>query len=123
MFCQKNNLHFCKAVRKSRISEGLKRVIISRIYNSLFKILFGIKARDINATPKIFSRDYFNAAHLESKDWFIDAEMVIKAARLGYPISEIVIEYRPRLKGKSSVRTLHILQFLRNMLVWFFIHN
>ncbi len=117
--CRKESLHFYKAIRKSRINDGLKRIVISRIFNFLFRILFGFKAVDINAAPKIFSREFYKRARLESTDWFIDAELVIKAAKLGYTIGEMPIEYLPRLKGKSTVRLVHIWQFLKNMIIWY----
>ncbi|HEY4526915.1 MAG TPA: glycosyltransferase family 2 protein [Candidatus Paceibacterota bacterium] len=108
-----------KAVRKNRISDGLKRIIISFVYNMLFKFMFGLSSRDLNATPKVFTRSFLEQARLESKDWFIDAEMVIKAEHLGLSIREMEIEYLPRLKGKSTVRMRHIFEFLGNMLRWY----
>ena len=116
--CLKNNIEFCKAVRKSRRSEGYIRVVTTKVYNLLFKIFFNIPVRDINATPKIFSRKFYNEAKLQSKDWFIDAEMVIRANDLKYKMTEFEIEYRPRMKGKTSVKPSHVFQFLRNMLHW-----
>ena len=110
---------FYKAVRMHRINDGLKRVVISRVYNLLFKILFGLRSKDLNATPKVFTRTYLGAAKLESLDWFIDAEMVIKAERMGYAVHEMDIEYLPRLKGVSTVRMWHIFEFLGNMLRWY----
>ena len=107
-----------KAIRMHRKSDGLKRVVISFVYNALFKFLFGLASRDLNATPKVFTRAFFEAAHLESKDWFIDAEMIIKAEHMKVPIGEMEIEYLPRLKGRSSVRMRHIFEFFGNMLWW-----
>lgn len=116
--CRTGGYRFYKAVRRSRVNDGLKRIIISKIYNILFRIFFGVTTRDVNAMPKIFARQFYNEAALESKDWFIDAEMVIKADQLGCKIGEGEIEFLPRLGGKSSVRWVHIFQFLRNMVIW-----
>lgn len=107
-----------KAIRKNRTGDGLKRLIVSRIYNQLFKLLFNLKSRDLNATPKVFTREFLEAARLRSTDWFIDAEMVIKAERMGVRIGEMEIEYLPRLHGKSTVRMRHVFEFLGNMLRW-----
>jgi glycosyltransferase involved in cell wall biosynthesis len=107
-----------KAIRKSRAGDGAIRVAISKIYNILFQAVFGLRTKDINATPKIFTQEFYRNASLESLDWFIDAEIVIKAAGLGYAINEAEIEYLPRLKGKSNVRPSHICQFLANIIVW-----
>ncbi|MEK7601538.1 MAG: glycosyltransferase family 2 protein [Patescibacteria group bacterium] len=114
------NLSFYKAVRKHRMGDGLLRVVTSLFYNTLFRILFRLRSRDLNATPKVFTREFMDAAHLVSTDWFIDAEMVIKAEHMGYRVGETEIEYLPRLKGKSTVRVRHVFEFLRNMISWFF---
>lgn len=106
------------AVRAHRINDGASRVAISFVFNTLFKIFFGLRSIDLNATPKVFTRPFLEKAALESKDWFIDSEMVIKAEKLGFPVRETEIEYLPRLKGKSSVRLRHIFEFLGNMLQW-----
>ncbi len=111
---------FCKAIRRSRTGDGFRRILISHFFNTGFRLMFGLKVRDINATPKIFTRELMNRLALESKDWFIDAEIVIKTHRLGVSMGEMEIEYLPRLKGKSAVRFKHILQFLVNMLRWRF---
>lgn len=115
---QERKLDFFKAIRAHRTSDGVRRIIISLVYNSLFKILFQTRSRDLNATPKVFTRAFYEAAHLESVDWFIDAEMVLKAEYLGLRVGEREIEYLPRLKGASNVRVRHIFEFLGNMLQW-----
>lgn len=112
------DVSFYKGVRTHRLNDGWMRVVVSLVYNTLFKILFGLRSRDLNATPKIFTRAFYEAAHLESNDWFIDAEMVIKAEKLGFSVREMAIEYLPRLKGKSSVRPRHVFEFLGNMIKW-----
>ena len=112
------NFDLYKAVRKNRIHDGLTRIIISKIYNLLFRLFFRTRTRDINATPKIFTRELYEKLKLESNDWFIDAEIVIKAANFGCRIGEMEIEYLPRLKGKSNVKPAHLYQFIKNMLIW-----
>ncbi len=107
-----------KAIRRTRTNDGLKRVVVSIVYNTLFKILFNLKSRDLNATPKVFTRQFYESVHLVSEDWFIDPEIVIKAERLGYSVGETYIEYLPRLSGTSNVRFRHILEFLMNMIKW-----
>lgn len=117
-YFKENHLDFCKAVRRSRRGEQWIRLPISHIYNFLFSQLFGLRMTDINAVPKIFTRAFFEQTYLESTDWFIDAEMVIKASQMHFKIGEVRIDYLPRLKGRSSVRPVHIYQFLRNMFAW-----
>src|SRR3989338_1993935 len=115
---QESGLALYKAVRKTRTNDGLKRIIISFFFNTFFRLGFGLHSRDLNAAPKVFTRGFYEAAHLRSTDWFIDAEMVIKAEKMGYAVGEMEIEYLPRLKGSSNVRLRHIFEFLGNMLQW-----
>lgn len=113
-----SGLPLYKAIRLHRMNEGLQRVVVSFVFNLLFKLMFGLRSIDINASPKLFTRAFYEEAHLESDDFFIDAEMVIKAETLGYTVGEVGIEYYPRLAGKSNVRFKHIVEFLRNMGRW-----
>lgn len=118
-YLQMSGLEFCKAIRKNRLrEEGITRVIVSAVYNTLFGWFFCVDAKDINASPKIFTKKFYAQLKPESADWFIDAEMVIKARKLGYEIGEMEILYSPRLNGRSNVRFVHILEFLRNMWRW-----
>ncbi len=114
----KQKLDLLKAVRKSRVSDGFRRIVISKVYNTLFQTIFNSHIKDINATPKIFTRAFYERASLESLDWFIDPEIVIKAEYFKCAIGEVEIEYLPRLKGRSNVRPAHIYQFLANMIRW-----
>lgn len=115
---QKSGKALYKAIRLHRMNEGLNRVVVSFVYNMLFKILFGLRSTDINASPKVFTRELYEAVRLESLDFFTDAELMIKAEYLKAPIGEIGIEYLPRLKGRSSVRLKHVFEFLENMVWW-----
>ncbi len=107
-----------KAIRLHRMNEGLQRVVISGVFNALFKLMFGLRSIDINASPKLFTRAFYEEAKPESTDFFIDAELVIKAEKLGRTVREVGIEYYPRLAGKSNVRVKHMIEFLRNMGIW-----
>ena len=115
---KENRLDFCKAIRASRRCDGMKRVVMSRIYNFLFRNVFHLKSRDINATPKVFTREFYTRSGLESLDWFLDAEIVIKAERLKCRIGEIKIHYYPRLKGVSTVKFKDSMEFVKNLFVW-----
>ena len=107
-----------KAIRKHRIRDGLMRVIISKIYNLLFRFLFHTKIKDINACPKILKRELHEKLNIESNDSFIDSEIIIKTLGLGYKIGETKIDYLPRLRGKSTVKPATVYEFLKNMLTW-----
>lgn len=116
---EEENLDLYKAIRMHRLKqEGVMRVVVSFVFNTLCKRMLRLQSRDINASPKVLTRAFYESARLESEDWFIDAEIMIKAEHMGIPIGALPIEYLPRLKGKSTARLKTVFEFLRNMARW-----
>lgn len=111
----RDGLKVCKATRLDR-HDGAVRWVISKCYNLLFRLMFGVKLLDINGSPKLFTRDFYNQAQLESRDWFIDPEIVIKAQKLGVPMGEVGIHTKPRPHGASQVRFQTLFEFFKNMI-------
>ncbi len=109
-----DHLDVCKATRLDR-HDGFTRWIVTKVYNFLFKIMFGVNIRDINGSPKLFTKEFFRRAGLDSRDWFIDPEIVIKAKRLNAKIGEVEIHTAPRQHGVSQVKFKTIFEFLKNM--------
>lgn len=109
------NLDFVKTYREQRF-DSFARKAISRIYNSLFKLLFpGINVRDVNSKPKIFTREAYNKLNLLSNDWFLDCEMVIQAHKLKLKIGEISTKFYKCPYRESFVRTNTISEFIKNL--------
>lgn len=107
-----------KTYRTSR-GDHAWRIIVSYLYNILFKILFPrVRAHDINSKPKIFTRRAYERLHLQADDWFIDAEMMIQAGRYGFSILEIPTIFK-KLEGRRSfVKSQTMLEFLRNLAIY-----
>ncbi|MEQ1729652.1 MAG: glycosyltransferase family 2 protein [Vicinamibacterales bacterium] len=105
-----------KVVRVTR-EDGTQRRVMSAVYNLLFRLLFSMRARDINGTPKLMSREWCDRLALTSRDWFIDAELMIGLARGGARVAEVPVAFTARVHGNSNVRLTTSLEFLRNMLV------
>jgi hypothetical protein len=53
---------------------------------------------------------------LQSRDWFLDAEVLIKAKRLGLPVFELNVIAQLREGGRSNVRLATCWEFLVNLL-------
>lgn len=82
---------------------SLKRIIMSKGYNFLVRLLFGLKMRDINAGLKAYRREVFKDMKLISKSPFIDAEIFVEAARRGFRIEQHGLIFQLRTKGKSMI--------------------
>ena len=114
-----SSVRAAKAKRVKR-RDGWKRAIISRIYNLLTFLLFGFLSSDVNAKPKFFKREDLEKMKLVSNDWFIDAEIMIKAKKLGIKWRELPIEFKKREEGFSKVSWRTNLEWLKNLFIWRF---
>lgn len=74
----------------------------SWLYNFEGRLLFGIRARDVNGTPKVFSRDLFRDLRLFSEGDLLDLELMAKVSRRELPIVELPIKGFSRHGGRSS---------------------
>lgn len=112
------NPRLAKVRRRFRM-DGLQRKLVSVLYNVAANILFGgLGSIDINGNPKILPRDYLDRMRLQSKDWFLDAEVMLKAKRLGLPVFEMNVMAQMREDGVSHVRPSTIWEFIGNLWRW-----
>jgi hypothetical protein len=82
----------------------------------LVRTMFGVKARDINFAFKLCRRHVFEHIELRSEGSFIDAELVIRATKLGYQIVQFGVDYFPRTIGDSTLSSPRIIAtILREM--------
>jgi len=110
-----NNYDLVKTYRIIR-GDSTKRRAISRIYNMVFNVLFpGVKIRDVNSKPKIFSRKTYESLSLKSNDWSIDAEIMIKARKLRFLIEEIPTIFFKLEERNSFVKLNTIFEFIINL--------
>ncbi len=111
------NYHLCKVNRYYR-EDGLIRKVVSHIFNKLFVYTFKVNVGDINGSPKIMTRLCYEKLALSSKDWFLDAEVMLKAHDLSVTMGEVPVVFRRRNGGHSSVRLKTLWEFLRNMVAY-----
>ncbi len=104
-----------KVRRRFRL-DGLTRKIVSVLYNGFVWVLWPrLGSIDVNGTPKIVHRDVVAAMDLQSKDWFFDPELMIKAHYLGVRVLEMNVFARMRSNGLSHVRASACVEFFVNL--------
>lgn len=112
---KRKNLDICKVKRTNR-EDGLFRKLQSSTYNTMMLLLFRINIKDVNGCPKIMRREVHKSLNLQSNDWFLDPELIIKAKRQKYKIFEVPVIYKKRKGGKSKVDLKTPFEFFKNML-------
>jgi glycosyltransferase involved in cell wall biosynthesis len=98
------------AYRLDRTGEGPRRAIYSFVYNTLIKTMFGTRIRDINFAFKLVRRHVLDVAMPVSEGSFIDAELVIRAQKLGFDIVQIGVDYFPRSRGVSTLSSPSVIR-------------
>src|SRR5262252_2009428 len=103
--------------------DPLTRLVLSWGFNLLVRIIFRIKVRDIDCAFKLFRREVFDTVTIESKKFFVNAEVLAKAKHNGFQLREIGVRHYPRTAGRSTVRPSHILSTLGELLhIWVNVH-
>ena len=98
------------AYRFDRVGEGPSRAIYTFFYNVLIRRLFGVRMRDINFAFKLCRRRVFDHIHLKSEGSFIDAELIIRARKLGFEVIQFGVDYFPRTRGVSTLSSLSVIK-------------
>jgi glycosyltransferase involved in cell wall biosynthesis len=104
-------------VRRRFRMDGFPRKVVSTFYNGFVWALWpGLGSIDINGLPKIIHRDVAAAMQLESKRWFLDPEIMVKAHYLNVRVLEMNVFARMRSHGLSHVRASTCWEFFVNLL-------
>jgi glycosyltransferase involved in cell wall biosynthesis len=72
-------------------------------------LMFGLKIRDIDCAFKLYKREIFDKIELSSTGALIDAEILARAARKGYRITQKGVHHYPRTAGEQSGASLRVI--------------
>jgi len=79
----------------AQVQRGLKREIISRIYNLMIKVMFLNKFSDAQCGFKAATRRAVRdiVPLIKDQAWFFDSELLLLAERMGYKIAEVPVKW------------------------------
>ncbi|MEO6710576.1 MAG: glycosyltransferase family 2 protein [Planctomycetota bacterium] len=104
-------------VRRRFRMDGPLRKVVSIFYNAFVWILWPrLGSIDINGSPKIVPREVLFAMNLQSKQWFLDPELMVKAHYMGVRMLEMNVFARMRGNGLSHVRGSTAWEFFTKLL-------
>jgi len=85
------------------------RKINAGIYNIVLFLLFGLNIRDVDCAFKLYKRELFEKIDLISDGALIDAEILIKAKKLGYSIGQTGVNHYPRTAGEQTGANVNVI--------------
>jgi glycosyltransferase involved in cell wall biosynthesis len=94
-----------RMLAESKVERTLRRSISSKTYNFLVRQMLGSKLRDHQCGFKAFRREPTLELIKEvgANHWFWDTEILVRAARRGYRIKEIAVEWKSGRKTKVNL--------------------
>ncbi|OHB81338.1 MAG: cell wall biosynthesis glycosyltransferase [Planctomycetes bacterium RBG_19FT_COMBO_48_8] len=89
--------------------DSIIRKINGWCWTKLVCLMFGLKIRDIDCAFKLYKREIFDKIELSSTGALIDAEILARAARKGYRITQKGVHHYPRTAGEQSGANLRVI--------------
>jgi glycosyltransferase involved in cell wall biosynthesis len=89
--------------------DPLMRRINGWCWTKLVCLLFGMKIRDIDCAFKLYKREIFDNIELSSTGALIDTEVLARATRRGYHITQRGVHHYPRTAGAQTGANLRVI--------------
>jgi len=89
--------------------DPLVRKINGWAWTKLVCLLFGLKIRDIDCAFKLYKRAIFDHIEMVSTGALISAEILARAARKGYRITQKGVHHYPRTAGVQTGANFHVI--------------
>lgn len=91
----------------SAVARGPKREVISRIYNFLIHILFGVRFRDAQCGFKAIRADIAKdlLPYVKDNEWFFDTELLLIAEHNGLRIHELAVDWIDDPDSRVNIRS------------------
>jgi hypothetical protein len=83
-------------------SDPWHRIVIGRIYQSIVRVLFALRVRDVDCDFRLLRRTIFDRVHLEKNSGVICLEMMKKIQDGGFRLAEVPVHHYHRAFGRSQ---------------------
>jgi glycosyltransferase involved in cell wall biosynthesis len=78
-------------------------------WNTLVRLMFGLKVKDINCAFKIFRRSVFEKIKIDAVGAMVNTDILSQAVKYGFRIKEVPVTHYPRLKGKQTGANIRVI--------------
>jgi glycosyltransferase involved in cell wall biosynthesis len=87
---------------RMRRQDNLLRKINGWLWTRVIRLAFSLKIRDVDCAFKLYRRALFDDIKMESTGALIDTEILARAARKGYRITQRGVRHYPRVAGQQT---------------------
>lgn len=89
-------------VKGTRVGRNWKDIIVSRVFETLARVILGLDVYEVNAQPKVFNCDLLTLMVNPPKTFAFDLYALYCARKNGYHIRTIQVNFPPRIHGVSN---------------------
>ncbi|MDD3532282.1 MAG: glycosyltransferase family 2 protein [Candidatus Shapirobacteria bacterium] len=87
---------------RQKRADTLIRLINAKLFNLLIRLLFGLKVADIDCAFKLLKKEVVDGLELKSDGALISSELLIKAQKAGFRITQVPVSHYPRKIGSPT---------------------
>lgn len=91
-----------------RRNDPWRRVMLGATFNTVIKILFGVRVKDIDCGFKLFRADLLRGMDLQAPGALLNTEILALAHRRGASLIEVGVTHHPRGAGTQSGGSLRV---------------
>jgi glycosyltransferase involved in cell wall biosynthesis len=100
-------------------SDAALRSVVSGVFNTLLRVLYGLRVRDVDCAMKVMRTDFLRSIHIESRSALLNAELYIKAQRSGRRVAQVGVPHHPRQMGvRSGARPRAIARAIKELVLF-----
>lgn len=94
-----------RMLSESKVKRSRRRQLISKLYNFLVRSILNSKVKDHQCGFKAFKRKRLIPLldEVTARHWFWDTELLVRAARKGYRIKEVPVDWEGQRKTKVKL--------------------
>ena len=103
---------------RHRRAESFRRRLNAWAWGRLVRLVYGVRARDLDCAFKLFRREVIERLHLTAKGACINAELMCQCQRAGFRFAEVPVEHYLRKGGRPTGSNIKVIARAFRELPW-----
>ena len=94
---------------RAKRQDSAMRRLNAFMWGKLVQKMLGFRCRDVDSAFKLYRREIFEHIDMKSTGALIDAEILARACRAGYTMTEVPVRHRPRIAGQQTGANIKVI--------------